>query len=118
MTGADGDLLDAALWRHTGTQPRPAIVMPSPWSNLGWLPYAVQASLFAARGYNVLAYSTRGFAGSEGQVDVAGPLDVADGSRALATSSNAAPARCRRSASSGTRTAQVSASSSPRTTPA
>ncbi|MET9570872.1 CocE/NonD family hydrolase [Streptomyces virginiae] len=83
VTGADGDLLDAALWRHTGAQPRPVIVMPSPWTSLGWLAYAVQATLFAARGYNVLAYSTRGFAGSEGQVDVAGPLDVADGSRAL-----------------------------------
>ncbi|KOU45557.1 hypothetical protein ADK55_21410 [Streptomyces sp. WM4235] len=83
VTGADGDLLDAALWRHTGSDPRPVIVMPSPWSNLGWLAYAVQGALFAARGYNVLAYTARGFAGSEGQVDVAGPLDVADGSRAL-----------------------------------
>ncbi|WP_053680250.1 CocE/NonD family hydrolase [Streptomyces sp. XY66] len=83
VTGADGDLLDAALWRHTGARPRPMIVMPSPWTSLGWLAYAVQATLFAARGYNVLAYSARGFAGSEGQVDVAGPLDVADGSRAL-----------------------------------
>lgn len=83
VAGADGDLLDAALWRHTGVQPRPVIVMPSPWTNHGWLAYAVQASIFAARGYNVLAYSARGFAGSEGQVDVAGPLDVADGSRAL-----------------------------------
>ncbi|MFJ9548773.1 CocE/NonD family hydrolase [Streptomyces erythrochromogenes] len=83
ITGADGDLLDAALWRHTGAQPRPMIVMPSPWTSLGWLAYAVQATLFAARGYNVIAYSARGFAGSEGQVDVAGPLDVADGSRAL-----------------------------------
>ncbi|MFD6972776.1 alpha/beta fold hydrolase [Streptomyces sp. NPDC059949] len=83
VTGADGDLLDAALWRHTGAQPRPVVVMPSPWTNLGWLTYAVQATRFAARGYNVLAYSARGFAGSEGQVDVAGPLDVADGSRAL-----------------------------------
>lgn len=83
VTGADGDLLDAALWRHTGARPRPMIVMPSPWTSLGWLAYAVQATLFAARGYNVIAYSARGFAGSEGQVDVAGPLDVADGSRAL-----------------------------------
>ncbi|MFD9535434.1 CocE/NonD family hydrolase [Streptomyces sp. NPDC060010] len=83
VTGADGDLLDAALWRHTGSDPRPVIVMPSPWTNLGWLAYAVQGALFAARGYNVLAYTARGFAGSEGQVDVAGPLDVADGSRAL-----------------------------------
>lgn len=83
VTGADGDLLDAALWRHTGSDPRPVIVMPSPWTILGWLTYAVQGALFAARGYNVLAYTARGFAGSEGQVDVAGPLDVADGSRAL-----------------------------------
>ncbi|MFJ3911346.1 alpha/beta fold hydrolase [Streptomyces vinaceus] len=83
VAGSDGDLLDAALWRHNAALPRPVIVMPSPWTNHGWLPYAVQASVFAARGYNVLAYSTRGFAGSEGQVDVAGPLDVADGSRAL-----------------------------------
>ncbi|MFJ3637903.1 alpha/beta fold hydrolase [Streptomyces sp. NPDC090112] len=83
VTGADGDLLDAALWRHLGTRPRPVIVMPSPWTGLGWLAYAVQATLFAARGYDVLAYSARGFAGSEGRVDVAGPLDVADGSRAL-----------------------------------
>ncbi|MFG2879669.1 CocE/NonD family hydrolase [Streptomyces sp. NPDC048337] len=83
VTGADGDLLDAGLWRHTGPQPRPLIVMPSPWTSLGWLAYAVQATLFAARGYDVLAYTTRGFAGSEGQVEVAGPLDVADGSRAL-----------------------------------
>ncbi|MEU9108235.1 CocE/NonD family hydrolase [Streptomyces xanthophaeus] len=83
VTGADGDLLDAAMWRHTGVQPRPVIVMPSPWTDLGWLAYAVQATLFASRGYNVLAYTTRGFAASEGQVDVAGPLDVTDGSRAL-----------------------------------
>ncbi|OKK16878.1 hypothetical protein AMK16_24640 [Streptomyces sp. CB00455] len=83
VTGAGGDLLDAAMWRHTGDRARPVIVMPSPWTNLGWLAYAVQAGLFAARGYDVLAYTTRGFAGSEGQVEVAGPLDVADGSRAL-----------------------------------
>ncbi|MEV6956228.1 CocE/NonD family hydrolase [Streptomyces sp. NPDC051183] len=83
VPGADGDLLDAALWRHTGSGPRPAIVMPSPWTSLGWLVYVVQASIFAARGYNVLAYTTRGFPGSEGQVEVAGPLDIADGSRAL-----------------------------------
>ncbi|MFJ9079757.1 alpha/beta fold hydrolase [Streptomyces sp. NPDC102278] len=83
VTGADGDLLDAALWRHTGSEPRPVIVMPSPWTNLGWLAYAVQGALFAARGYDVLAYTARGFGGSEGQVDVAGPLDVADGSHAL-----------------------------------
>lgn len=83
VTGAGGALLDAALWRHTGPQPRPVIVMPSPWTDVGWLAYAVQAGLFAVRGYDVLAYTARGFGASEGQVEVAGPLDVADGSRAL-----------------------------------
>jgi predicted acyl esterase len=83
VAGAEGDLLDGGLWRHNSSQSRPVVVMPSPWSNLGWLPYAVQATVLAARGFNVLAYSARGFAASEGQVDVAGPLDVADGSRVL-----------------------------------
>ncbi|MFJ7168460.1 CocE/NonD family hydrolase [Streptomyces globosus] len=83
VAGAEGHLLDGALWRHPGSAPRPVVVMPSPWSDLGWLAYAVQASVFAARGYNVLAYSARGFGDSEGEADVAGPLDTADGSRAL-----------------------------------
>ncbi|MEV7726556.1 alpha/beta fold hydrolase [Streptomyces sp. NPDC087917] len=83
IAGAQGDLLDAALWRHTGSTPRPAVVMPSPWHPLGWIAYAVQASLLTARGHDVVAYTVRGFAGSEGQAELAGPLDVADGSRAL-----------------------------------
>ncbi|MEU8436114.1 alpha/beta fold hydrolase [Streptomyces sp. NPDC029216] len=83
VTGAEGDLLDAALWRHTGSGPRPVVVMPAPWTDLGWLAYAVQASRFAVRGYDVLAYSPRGFAASEGHADFAGPLDVTDGRRAL-----------------------------------
>ncbi|MCX5376785.1 alpha/beta fold hydrolase [Streptomyces sp. NBC_00091] len=83
VTGACGDLLDAALWRHTGPGPRPAVVMPSPWTDLGWTAYVVQAAAFAARGYDVLAYTARGLGRSEGQADFAGPLDVADGRRAL-----------------------------------
>ncbi|MEV7544183.1 CocE/NonD family hydrolase [Streptomyces sp. NPDC089915] len=83
VTGADGDLLDAALWRHTGSAARPVVVMPAPWTDLGWPAYAVQASRFALRGYDVLAYSPRGFAASEGQSDLAGPLDVTDGRHAL-----------------------------------
>lgn len=83
VAGAEGALLDAALWRRSGGRPRPVIVMPSPWTSLGWLVYAVQATLFAARGYDVLAYTARGFPGSGGRVEMAGPLDVADGSRAL-----------------------------------
>ncbi|MFF4330211.1 alpha/beta fold hydrolase [Streptomyces sp. NPDC001591] len=83
VAGADGDLLDAALWRHTGSAPRPAVVMPAPWTDLGWPAYAVQASRLALRGYDVLAYSPRGFAASEGHADLAGPFDVTDGRHAL-----------------------------------
>ncbi|MER5812644.1 alpha/beta fold hydrolase [Streptomyces sp. NPDC002033] len=83
VAGTGGDLLDAALWRHTGSAPRAAVIMPASWTPLGWVLYAVQASVLAARGYDVLAYTARGFAASEGQVDAAGPLDVADGGRAL-----------------------------------
>ncbi|MFJ6935321.1 CocE/NonD family hydrolase [Streptomyces sp. NPDC101132] len=75
--------LDAGLWRHTGPEPRAVVVMPSPWTDLGWLSYAVQATAFAAKGYNVLAYTARGFGRSGGEVDVAGPLDVQDGTLAL-----------------------------------
>ncbi|MEU8775030.1 alpha/beta fold hydrolase [Streptomyces sp. NPDC048606] len=83
VTGAGGDRLDAALWRHSDAGPRPVVVLPAPWSDLGWVTYAVQGALLAARGYDVLAYSPRGFGASEGQVDFAGPLDVTDARRAL-----------------------------------
>ncbi|MYT33464.1 MULTISPECIES: CocE/NonD family hydrolase [unclassified Streptomyces] len=39
--------------------------------------------LLALEGYNVLAYTARGFGRSEGEVEVAGPEDIKDGSRAL-----------------------------------
>ncbi|GGT35962.1 CocE/NonD family hydrolase [Streptomyces purpureus] len=84
IPGAGQDLLDGVLWTHlTGDRARPAIVMPSPWTDLGWLAYAVQATRFAYSGYNVLAYTARGFGRSEGEVEVGGPLDIEDGSRAL-----------------------------------
>ncbi|MEU1822981.1 CocE/NonD family hydrolase [Streptomyces abikoensis] len=80
---AGGAGLDGALWKHPPGESRPLIVMPSPWTDFGWWIYAVQATLFALEGYNVLAYTARGFGQSEGEVEVAGPEDIADGSRAL-----------------------------------
>ncbi|QRX89948.1 CocE/NonD family hydrolase [Streptomyces noursei] len=75
--------LDAGLWKHPAGEPRPLIVMPSPWGDIGWLMYAIQATGFAQEGYNVLAYTARGFALSGGKVEVAGCEDIADGRRAL-----------------------------------
>ncbi|MGY0021288.1 CocE/NonD family hydrolase [Streptomyces sp. YJ-C3] len=83
VPGAQGDELAGFLWKHGGSQERPVVVMPSPWTDLGWLAYAVQGTLFALNGYHVLAYTARGFGRSGGEVDVAGPLDVADAGHAL-----------------------------------
>ncbi|GCD39553.1 ABC transporter ATP-binding protein [Streptomyces chrestomyceticus JCM 4735] len=83
VPGAGGDALDAVQWIHGDGTPRPAIIMPSPWADMGWLAYAVQGMRFATKGYDVLAYSARGFGQSEGEVEVAGEADIQDGVEAL-----------------------------------
>ncbi|WP_308120262.1 CocE/NonD family hydrolase [Streptomyces bambusae] len=83
VPGDGGIELAGYLWTHHDGRDRPAIVMPSPWTDLGWLAYAVQGTLFALNGYHVLAYTARGFGQSGGEVEVAGSDDVADGSAAL-----------------------------------
>uniref|UniRef100_A0AAU2V7Y4 CocE/NonD family hydrolase n=1 Tax=Streptomyces sp. NBC_00003 TaxID=2903608 RepID=A0AAU2V7Y4_9ACTN len=79
----EGVELDAALWLHNGEGQHPLIVMPSPWAKQGWTVYTPQAMRFARRGYHVLAYTTRGFGESGGEVEVAGEKDIADGIEAL-----------------------------------
>ncbi|MFB7481928.1 CocE/NonD family hydrolase [Streptomyces anulatus] len=75
--------LDGAGWQPKGAGPFPCVVMPAPWTDLGWLTYAAQATQIARRGYVVLAYTPRGFGKSGGEVDVAGPYDVRDGSAVI-----------------------------------
>ena len=57
--------------------PLPTIVLVSPWS-VGAIVYEYRARYLASAGYLVLAYNSRGWAGSDGEVDSAGPNDVAD----------------------------------------
>lgn len=83
IPGAHGDRLDAATWIHQDAAPRPAIVMPAPWTAVGWHTYVALATKYALAGYNVLAYTARGFGASEGEVEAGGPADVQDGSKAL-----------------------------------
>ncbi len=76
----DGTELGAQLFspnprRFTG--PRPAIIFANSWI-MNEYEYDVQARIFAARGYIVLSYATRGFGSSEGQVNVASPDDLRD----------------------------------------
>ena len=71
----DGRVYEPKLSAYSGR--RPAIIFTNSWT-LGEYEYETQARKFAARGYIVLSYSSRGFGGSEGYVTVGGPNDVSD----------------------------------------
>ncbi|MEU6238844.1 CocE/NonD family hydrolase [Kitasatospora sp. NPDC047058] len=55
----------------------PLVVQPASWGQND-LEYVAQGRALAAAGYVVVTYTVRGFWGSGGEVDVAGPKDVAD----------------------------------------
>ncbi|MEU9040595.1 MULTISPECIES: CocE/NonD family hydrolase [unclassified Kitasatospora] len=55
----------------------PLVVQPASWGQND-LEYVAQGRALAAEGYVVVTYTVRGFWGSGGEVDVAGPKDVAD----------------------------------------
>lgn len=71
----DARLYDPKLSSFSGR--RPALIFTNSWA-LNEYEYEFHARKFAAKGYIVLAYSSRGFGGSEGTVTVAGPNDVRD----------------------------------------
>ncbi len=56
---------------------RPGLIFVNSWT-LTEDEYHLQARKFAAKGYVVLSYATRGFSTSEGLVTVAGPNDLGD----------------------------------------
>ncbi|MER7486147.1 CocE/NonD family hydrolase [Streptomyces sp. NPDC126497] len=79
---SDGTRIDAGLSMPRGLAPGrtcPAIVMPAPLNDLGRLAYFGTIPRWTLGGYAVLTYSQRGLARSEGEIQVAGPQDVADG---------------------------------------
>lgn len=79
---ADGTRIDAGLSIPRNLAPGqtcPAIVMPAPLNDLGRLAYFGTIPRWTLGGYAVLTYSQRGLARSEGEIQVAGPQDIADG---------------------------------------
>ncbi|MCP2336386.1 CocE/NonD family hydrolase [Actinomadura rupiterrae] len=77
-----GVKLDGNVFVPRTPGPHPAIVFISSWS-LEDHEYVAQAARFAAKGYIVLSYTARGFFNSGGGIDVSGPDDWADGSKAI-----------------------------------
>ena len=71
----DARLYDPKLSKFPGK--RPSLIFANSWTQSEY-EYELQARKFAAKGYIVLAYASRGFGGSEGKVSVAGPNDIRD----------------------------------------
>jgi predicted acyl esterase len=65
-----------------GTRRYPVIVLPTSWS-MPQIEYLAQARKLADAGYVVVGYNSRGFWESGGNIEVAGPPDVADASKVI-----------------------------------
>jgi hypothetical protein len=82
LTARDGVILKANVISPSTPGKHPGVIFVSSWA-LNDLEYLVQAKKLAEAGYVVLSYSARGFWGSGGWIDVAGPNDVSDLSAAV-----------------------------------
>ncbi|MFD6952476.1 X-Pro dipeptidyl-peptidase [Nocardiopsis sp. TSRI0078] len=79
ITGHDGTELRAKVITPTGVEgPHPLLVMPSAWGTPHLLYVGAAAKLAHESGYQVVAYTSRGFWDSGGGIGVAGPEDRAD----------------------------------------
>ncbi|KII00436.1 X-Pro dipeptidyl-peptidase [Streptomonospora alba] len=79
VPGHGGIDLKAMVITPTGYDgPRPLLVMPAAWSTSNLLYVGAAKRLAYESGYQVISYTSRGFWDSGGEVEVAGPQDVAD----------------------------------------
>jgi len=85
ITGDGGTVLKANVVTPAnadGSHTYPLIVLPTSWG-LPQVEYLVQAQKLADSGYIVVSYNVRGFWQSGGEIEVAGPPDVADASKVI-----------------------------------
>ncbi|PBC60263.1 acyl esterase [Streptomyces sp. Tue6028] len=85
ISGDGGTVLKANVVTPAGadgTRSYPLIVLPTSWG-LPQAEYLVQAQKLANSGYVVVSYNVRGFWQSGGEIEVAGPPDVADASKVI-----------------------------------
>ncbi|MFF5443949.1 CocE/NonD family hydrolase [Streptomyces sp. NPDC012888] len=80
IPGSGGITLKGNVFTPAGTESGrryPLIVLPTSWG-MPQIEYVVQARKLADSGYVVVSYTSRGFWLSGGEIEVAGPPDVAD----------------------------------------
>ncbi|MFF3608773.1 CocE/NonD family hydrolase [Streptomyces sp. NPDC002463] len=85
ITGDGGTVLKANVVTPAGagsTARYPVIVLPTSWA-VPQIEYLAQAQKLADSGYVVVSYNSRGFWQSGGEIETAGPRDVADASKVI-----------------------------------
>ncbi|MFI7412041.1 CocE/NonD family hydrolase [Streptomyces sp. NPDC049627] len=85
ITGDGGTTLKANVVTPAGadgTHHYPLLVLPTSWG-LPQVEYFAQAQKLANSGYVVVSYNVRGFWQSGGEIEVAGPPDIADASKVI-----------------------------------
>ncbi|MDT9698151.1 CocE/NonD family hydrolase [Streptomyces sp. P17] len=85
ITGDGGTTLKANVITPAGadgTRRYPLLVFPTSWGT-PQVEYLAKAQKLANSGYIVVSYNVRGFWQSGGEIEVAGPPDVADASRVI-----------------------------------
>lgn len=82
ITGAGGVVLKANVIGPSAAGRYPAIVFPASWG-LNDIEYIAQARILGGRGYVVVSYTPRGWWSSGGEIDTAGPKDMADLSKVI-----------------------------------
>lgn len=83
IPGEGGVLLDAFAACPLTGGPHPLIVLPAGLDPSGWKMYGGAIIRLLMRRYAVVAYTERGLPGSQGELTVAGPEDVADGRKVI-----------------------------------
>ncbi|MFF3842993.1 alpha/beta fold hydrolase [Streptomyces sp. NPDC001930] len=85
IAGEGGTVLKANVVTPAGstdTARHPLIVLPTSWA-MPQVEYLAQAKLLADSGYIVVSYNSRGFWQSGGEIETAGPKDIADASKVI-----------------------------------
>ncbi|MGW3337963.1 CocE/NonD family hydrolase [Streptomyces sp. NPDC001009] len=82
IPGDGGTVLKANVVTPAGAGSHPLLVLPTSWG-LPQVEYLAQARKLADSGYVVLTYNVRGFWQSGGEIEVAGPPDLADASKVI-----------------------------------
>ncbi|WP_242426877.1 MULTISPECIES: CocE/NonD family hydrolase [unclassified Streptomyces] len=82
IPGDGGTVLKANVITPSGAGPHPLIVLPTSWA-MPQIEYLAQAEQLADSGYVVVSYNSRGFWQSGGEIETAGPKDIADASEVI-----------------------------------